>query len=192
MTSPIAQSELAAIAEFEDQDWVKDIINTSAAKESAKKTKVYVDPNTSFPFADDFLVGTIHGANVPKCVPDGNAKRTTAPSDSADYPAPAPPVNQGEIIRILDNDEDNNVSVLTTKTQDKLVALLVKARRAHQVATVGLRAASGSSHLPGSSLVATPPHPNTGGQKTWPTSNAHDGNAGVAVGMEVRSRPGSK
>ena len=131
-------------------------------------------------------------ANVPKCAPDGNAKRMTAPSDSADHPAPAPLVNQGEIIQILDDNENDDISVLTTKMQDKLVALLMKARRAHQVATAGLRAASGSGHLPGSSLVAMPPHLDAGGQKTCPTSNAHDGDAGVAVGMEVRSGLGGK
>jgi hypothetical protein len=131
-------------------------------------------------------------ANVPKCAPDGNAKRMTAPSDSADHPAPAPPVTQREIIQILDNEEEDDISVLTTKTQDKLVALLVKARRAHQVATAGLQAASGSGHLPGSSLVAMPPHPYAGGQKTCPTSNAHNGNTGAAISTEVQSGPGGK
>ncbi len=192
VTSPGAQSELAAIMEFEDQDWVKDIINAGAAKEGAKKTKAYVDPNVAFPFADDFSVGTIHGANAPECAPNGNTKRTTASSDSANHPAPAPLVTQGEIIQILDDNKEDDLSILTTKTQDELVALLVKARRAHQVATAGLWAASGSSHLPSSDLVATPPHPDAGGQKTCPTSNAHNGNAGVAVGTEVSSGPGGK
>jgi hypothetical protein len=108
------------------------------------------------------------------------------------HPAPATPVTQGEIIQILDDNEEDDASVLTTKTQDELVALLVKARRAHQVANAGLRAASGSGHLPGNGLVATPPHPDAGGQKTCPTSNAHDGDAGVAVGTEVSSGPGGK
>jgi hypothetical protein len=114
------------------------------------------------------------------------------PSDFEDHPALAPPVTQGEIIQILEDNEEDDVSVLTTKTQDELVALLVKAMRAHQVANAGLRAASGSGHLPGSGLVATPPHPDAGGQKTCPTIDAHDGNAGVAVGTEVRSGPGGK
>ena len=190
--SPSAQSEQAAIAEFEDQEWVKDIIHAGTEKEGTKKTKAYVDPNVAFPFADDFSVRTINGANVPKCAPDKNAKRTTAPSDFEDHPALATPVTQGEIIQISDDNKEDDVSVLTTKTQDELVALLVKARRAHQVANAGLRAASGSGHLPGNGLVATPPHPNAGGQKTCPTSNAHDGNAGVAVGTEVSSGPGGK
>ncbi len=197
VTSPGAQSELAAIAEFEDQDWVKDIINADTANKDTKKTKAYVDPNVAFPFADDFSVGTIHGANIPKSAPDRNAKKTTAPSDSEDHSALATPVTQGEIIQILDDNEEDDVSVLTTKTQDDLVALLVKARRAHQVNNAGLRAASGSGHLPRSGLVATPPHPDAGGQKTCPTSDAHDGDAhdgdaGVAVGTEVRSGPGGK
>jgi hypothetical protein len=191
-TSPGAQSELVAVLEFEDQDWVKDIINAGTANEGTKKTKAYVDPNVAFPFADDFLVGTIHGANIPKSAPDRNAKKTTALSVSEDHSALATPVTQGEIIQILDDNKEDDVSVLTTKTQDELVALLVKARRVHQVNNAGLRAASGSGHLPRSSLVATPPHPDAGGQKTCPTSDAHDGDAGVAVGTEVRSGPGGK
>ncbi len=72
------------------------------------------------------MVGTIHGANVPKCAPNRNAKKTTAPSDSEDHPALATPVTQGEIIQILDDNEEDDLSVLTTKMQDKLVALLGK------------------------------------------------------------------
>ena len=192
VTSPGAQSELAAIVEFEDQDWVKDIINVGTANEGTKKTKAYVDPNVAFPFADDFLVGTIHGANIPKSAPGRNAKKTTAPSDSEDHSALATPVTQGEIIQIFDDNKKDDVSVLTTKMQDELVAHLVKARRAHQVNNAGLQAAPGSGHLPRSGLVATPPHPDAGSQKTCPTSDAHDGNVGVAVGTEVRSEPGGK
>ena len=72
------------------------------------------------------------------------------------------------------------------------MALLVKARRAHQVNNAGLRAASGSGNLPRSGLVAMPPHTDAGGQKTCLTSDAHDGDAGVVVGTEVRSGPGGK
>jgi hypothetical protein len=39
------------------------------------------------------------------------------------------PGNQNAAIEILDDDADDDVSVLTPKMQDKLVALLVKARR---------------------------------------------------------------
>ena len=48
VTSPSAQSEQAAIAEFEDQEWVKDIIHAGTEKEGTKKTKAYVDPNVAF------------------------------------------------------------------------------------------------------------------------------------------------
>jgi hypothetical protein len=61
VTSPHAQSEMAAIAEFENQDWVQDILQTSS---NTTKEKVYVDPNVAFPFQDNFLVGTIQGANA--------------------------------------------------------------------------------------------------------------------------------
>ncbi len=104
----------------------------------------------------------------------------------------ATPVTQGEIIQILDDNEEDDVSALTTKTQEELVALLVKARRAHQVNNAGLRAASGSGNLPRSGLVAMPPYTDAGGQKTCLTSDAHDGGAGVVVGTEVSNGPGGK
>ncbi len=192
VTSPGAQSELAAIAEFEDQDWVKDIINTGTANEGTKKTKAYVDPNIAFPFADDFSVGKIHGANIPKSAPNRHVKKTTAHTVSEKHSALATPVTHGEIIQILDDNEEDDVSVLATKTQDELVALLVKARRAHQANNAGLRAASGSGNLPRSGLVAMPPHTDAGGQKTCLTSNAHDGNADVFVSTEVSSGLGGK
>ncbi len=61
VTSPHTQSEMAAVAEFENQDWVEDILQTSF---NATKEKAYVDPNVTFPFQDNFLVSTIHGANA--------------------------------------------------------------------------------------------------------------------------------
>jgi hypothetical protein len=88
VTSPIAQSEMSAIAEFEQQDWVKLLAQDSNTQQL---TKAHVDPNVAFPFQDDFSAGTIHG---------GNAK-------------PAAP-SAKEIMEIQDNKD--NISVLTTKT----------------------------------------------------------------------------
>jgi hypothetical protein len=107
VSSPHAQSEMAAIAEFENQDWVQDILQ---ATPNSTKEKAYADPNVVFPFEDDFLVGTIHGANV------GTNKST--PQQVASDKS-----NKEGVIKILDNNDDDDVSALTTKTQNELVAL---------------------------------------------------------------------
>ena len=91
-----------------------------------ERTKAYVDPNVAFPLKDNFSVGTIHGANVPKAAPIPQVQAAATPA----YPFTAATQGaQGEIIEILDNDAEDDVSVLTTKTQDEMVVLLVKARR---------------------------------------------------------------
>ncbi len=56
---PNAQSELSAVMEFKNQDWVKNI----AQADQHNLKKKHVDPNVAFPFQDDFSVGTIHGKN---------------------------------------------------------------------------------------------------------------------------------
>jgi len=59
-----------------------------------------------------------------------------------------------EVIEIVD--DDDNVSVLTTKTQDKLLALLLQERRKSKSA-IGRRAASGTDTLvSGPTADATP------------------------------------
>ncbi len=81
---------MAAIAKFEQQDWVQQLTGVNATQ-SAKRQ--HVDPNVAFPFGDDFSVGTIHSAN---------AKTKVTP----------PAMN--EVVEIQDNNDD--VSVLTTRT----------------------------------------------------------------------------
>ena len=81
---------MAAIAEFEQQDWVQQL--TGGGKQNIGATKQHAGPNVAFPFDDDFSVGTIHGANAAK------------------QPTP----NAGAVVEIQ-NDEDD-VSVLTPKT----------------------------------------------------------------------------
>ncbi len=90
VTSPRVQTEMAAIAEFEQQDWVQQL--KGGDKQNISVTKQHVDPNVAFPFDDDFSVGTIHGANAAK------------------QPTP----NAGAVVEIQDDKDD--VSVLTTKT----------------------------------------------------------------------------
>jgi hypothetical protein len=90
VTSPRAQIENAAIAEFKQQDWVQQL--TGGGKQTKGAEKQHVDPNVAFLFDDHFSVGTIHGANAAK------------------QPTPT----AGAVVEIQDNKD--NVSVLTTKT----------------------------------------------------------------------------
>jgi hypothetical protein len=113
VTSPHAQSEMAAVAEFESQNWVQDLLQATS---NPAKEKTFVDPKVAFPFQDDFLVGTIHSANA-------GTNRSTAQQVGGGKS------NNEGAIEILDNKDNNDVSVLTSKTQDELVALLVQARR---------------------------------------------------------------
>ena len=90
VTSPRAQIENTVIAEFEQQDWVQQL--TGGGKQTKGAVKQHDDPNVAFPFDDDFSVGTIHGANAAK------------------QPTPT----AGAVVDI--QDDEDNVSVLTTKT----------------------------------------------------------------------------
>jgi hypothetical protein len=91
VTSPRAQTEMAAIADFEQQNWVKQLTQETNPRQPPKK---HVNPNVAFPFQDDFSVGTIHGATT----------KATTPSIS-------------DIIEIQDNED--NISALTTKTASR-------------------------------------------------------------------------
>jgi len=131
VTSPTSRSELSAVIEFENQDWVK---NLALADISTPK-KSFVDPNAAFPFQDDFSVGTIHGTNMKKPTKDKTDEEV-------------------EVIAIVDDDDD--VSVLTTKTQDELLSLLLQERRKSKSA-IGRRAASRTDSLVSSPTAdATP------------------------------------
>ncbi len=94
VTSPSAQSEMSAIAEFEQQDWVK-LLTQDSGEQWPKKARI--NPNAAFPFQDNFSVRTIHGA-----------KAKTPTQDTVAAPAVA------EIVEIQDYDDD--ISVLTSKT----------------------------------------------------------------------------
>jgi hypothetical protein len=92
--SPNSRLEMAASAEFEQQNWVKQLTQ-NRGEHRPKKT--HVNPNLVFPFQDDFSVGTIHGAKV------------TTPTQNM-----AEPTTTAEVLEI--DNVDNNVSVLTTNT----------------------------------------------------------------------------
>jgi hypothetical protein len=174
--SPHAQSKMAAVAEFESQDWVRDL---QQATSNPAKEKMFVDPNVAFPFQDNFLVGTIHGANA-------GTKRSTAQQ------AGGGKSNNKGAIEILDNEDDDDVSILTSKTQDKLVALLVQARRQLSSAPIGSWVASSSNTLPGIGPVAMQPQINVGGQEPTLANNVRSGTEGNNVGGIASNGPGGK
>ncbi len=176
MTSPHAQSEMAAVADFENQDWVRDIIQATS---NPTTEKAYVDPNDAFPFEDNFSVGKIHGTNM-------RTKKSNTKQAANDKS------NDKGVIKILDNDDKDIVSVLTTKTQDKLVALLVKARKQLSGASVGSRVASSSDLPPGSSPAAMLSQTNVGGQESILANSAPSGTDGNDIGGNASSGPSGK
>jgi hypothetical protein len=107
VTSPSAQSEMLAIAEFEQQDWVKLLLQDGNAQQPIK---AHANPNVAFPFQDDFSVGTIHGTN----------KKAGTPSKAA-----APSAT--DIMETQDNED--NVSVLSTKTSSETQSDIVVGSR---------------------------------------------------------------
>jgi hypothetical protein len=118
VTSPRGKSEMALLTEFEQLDWVKML--TQSGTSLANKQDVQNDCNVAFNFQDDFLVGTTHGNNTKSTL-----KETTAAASVTD------------VVEI--QDDNNNVSVLTTKTTcDTQIDV-----------NVGHRAASGSSPVVG-------------------------------------------
>jgi hypothetical protein len=88
VTSPSAQSEMSAIAEFEQQDWVKLLAQNGHPQQMTKK---HDNPNIAFPFQDDLLVSSIHKGNAKAAIPSTK-----------------------EVVEIKDNKD--NISILTMKT----------------------------------------------------------------------------
>jgi hypothetical protein len=97
VVSPSRQAEMASIAKFEQQDWVKLLTQDSGTGAS---TTTRNNPNMAFNFQDDFSVGTIHGTNA-----------RAVGRDTADATA------KTDVVEVDNKDDD--VSVLTTKTTSK-------------------------------------------------------------------------
>ncbi len=95
-------------------------------------------------------------------------------------------------MKFFDNDYDNDVSVLTSKTQDKLVALLVQARKQLSGATVGSRVASGSNLPLGSGPAAMLSQTKAGGQESILANSAPSDTNGNDVGGNASSGLGGK
>ncbi len=92
----------------------------------------------------------------------------------------------------MDNDDDDDVSVLTSKTQDELVALLVQARKQLSGASIGSQVASGSNLPPGSGPVAMQSQTNVGRQEFILANIASSGAKGNNVGGNASNGLGGK
>jgi hypothetical protein len=90
-----------------------------------------MDPNTAFPFQDDFSVGTINEKNMTPSSKDHVTDST--PNTQA--------IASNGVIEITD--DDNDINIPTSKTQDKLLALLLQERQKSK-SIVSSWAASGS------------------------------------------------
>jgi hypothetical protein len=95
VTSPSAQSEMSAIAEFKQQDWVWSLSQDNQSRPTKKK---HGNPNVAFPFQDNFSVRTFHCATI-------------APANSLTAPAAS------ETIKIPK--DNNDISILTMETSAK-------------------------------------------------------------------------
>ncbi len=136
VTLPTLRSELLEIIKFENQDWVKNL----AQANSSPPKKHFFNPNAAFPFQDDFSIGTKHGTN-------------------AKAPSREQGADESDVIKIIDDGDD--VSVLTTKTQDKLLALLLPERQKRK-STISHRAASETNPLVSGPTANTTPAGTTG------------------------------
>jgi hypothetical protein len=113
--------------------------------------KKIVDPNAAFPFQDDFSIRRIHGTN-------------------AKAPSREQGADKSDVIEIVDSNDD--ASVLTTKTQDKLLDLLLQVRQKRRSA-IGHWAASRTNPLVSSPTANTTP---AGATETAPVT---------AVGLQI-------
>jgi hypothetical protein len=136
VTLPTSTSELLKVIKFKNQDWFKNL----AQADSSPPKKHFVNPNAAFPFQDDFSIGMIHGTN------------TKVPSREQG-------ADESDVIEIFD--DGNDVSVLTRKTQDKLLALFLQERQKRKSA-ISHRAASGTNLLVSGPTANTTPAGATG------------------------------
>jgi hypothetical protein len=120
---------MSAVYEFESLDWVKNIV-----KADHNSTKKHVHPTAAFNFEEDFSAGTIHGKN------DAVHAQTIGKEAT-------------EVIELTDDDD---VSLLLSKTQDQLVALVVQERRRSMLAARTRVATSSRSPAIGHTINATP------------------------------------
>jgi hypothetical protein len=97
--SPSAQSDMSAVAEFQQQDWVKLLSQDSGRRQPMN---AHVNPNVAFPFQDNFSIGTIHGSN----------QKTSTPGTAAAQMA-------AKVVEI--QEDEDNVSVLTANTSSKVL-----------------------------------------------------------------------
>ncbi len=121
---------------------------TGGGSKTKGMAKQHVDPNAAFPFDDDFSVGTIHGVNANK-----------------------PPTTKANEVVEINNDEDN-VSILTTKTRADNQPEVV----------VGSRAAPGSNPVVGPAAAPNDTETASRGSSDPTSSGPVGGAAGGPVG----------
>ncbi len=137
---------MASIAKFEQQDWVK-LLTQDGGTGASMTTRN--DPNLAFNFQDDFSVGTIHGTNA-----------RAVGRDTVDATA------KTDVVEV--DNEDNNVSVLTTKTTSE----------AQNKVNVGSRVASGSNPVVGPTASSTQSGTAHEGSTDPPVAGSAGGGAG--------------
>jgi hypothetical protein len=92
----------------------------------------------------------------------------------------------------LDDDKNCNVGVLTTKTQQKLVALLVKVRKQNLSITTASQIASNSGTSIGTSPVAMPSPTKMDGQQSAHTGDATQDASSGTVGENIHNGTNGK
>jgi hypothetical protein len=106
VSSPKAMLEMSAITEFEQQDWVKYLMQGDHSSSTKKK---HVKPNMAFPFQDNFSVGTIHGASLPPA----NSRTSSAASGT---------------IKVADDNDDINGLTSNSLTENGNIPPTEKSR----------------------------------------------------------------
>ena len=136
---------MASIAEFEQLEWVKTL--TQDTNSTVVKKTTHNKNSMAFNFQDNFSVGTIH------C--------TTAKTTSKDSGEPAA---AAEVVEL--KDDDNDVSVLTTKTIGEI-----------QNDISGSQAASGSTPVDDPTANSSQPETGRGGLPDPATASLTGGGA---------------
>jgi hypothetical protein len=95
VTLPRIQSEISAIVEFEQQDWMKLLTQDDQSQQVSRK---HVDLNVAFNFQEGFLVDTIHRTN---------ARSTNNPTA----------MGTTEIVEIQDDEDGTNVLTANTSSR---------------------------------------------------------------------------
>ncbi len=152
---------MASIKEFQQLDWVK-ALTQGEINNTTKLPLARIDPNVAFNFQDNFSVGTIHGNNTS---PTNNGKKAATSATNAIKIHDNDDDDDVSVITTHDNDDDDDVSVITTKTNNDVP----------NEASDGSRVASGSNPNVGPSKGHTQPETARGGSQDSAATGSADG-----------------